>query len=152
MVLTSVPCYLFCRYRLRAKVDIENVAEELHCWQRYGGKLSEKASSIEEPEAGSVGWGGGVDRLGISASHGEPCGWQWFKDPRLDCLGFRGIFPSNTTRELCNPLLLCRVDVLHFIASQAFLLVKLFFFPSLQHLWLKLTKKQMNKITFYGEL
>lgn len=88
------------KYRLRAKVDIENVAEELHCWQRYGGKLSEKASSVEEPEAGSVGWGGGVDRLGMSASHGEPCGWQWFKDPRLDCLGFRGIFPSNSTPPL----------------------------------------------------
>ncbi|PRQ38959.1 putative glycine cleavage T-protein barrel [Rosa chinensis] len=85
------------KYRLRAKVDIENVADELDCWQRYGGKLSEKDSSVEEPEAASVGWGAGVDRLGMSTSRGEPCGWQWFKDPRLDCLGFRGIFPSNTT-------------------------------------------------------
>ncbi|KAL6182034.1 hypothetical protein ACLB2K_043457 [Fragaria x ananassa] len=88
------------KYRLRAKVDIENVAEELHCWQRFGAKLSENASSVEEPEAASVGWGAGVDRSGMSASRGEPFGWQWFKDPRLDCLGFRGIFPANTTPPL----------------------------------------------------
>ncbi|BBH03210.1 Glycine cleavage T-protein family [Prunus dulcis] len=74
------------RYRLRSKVDIENMAEELYCWQRFGGNLSEKSSSVEEPEAASVGWGAGVDPAGMSASHGGPLGWQWFKDPRLDCL------------------------------------------------------------------
>ncbi|KAI5328637.1 hypothetical protein L3X38_028034 [Prunus dulcis] len=88
------------KYRLRSKVDIENMAEELYCWQRFGGNLSEKSSSVEEPEAASVGWGAGVDPAGMSASHGGPLGWQWFKDPRLDCLGFRGIFPSNTTPPL----------------------------------------------------
>ncbi|KAK9921963.1 hypothetical protein M0R45_030455 [Rubus argutus] len=36
----------------------------------------------------------------MSASRGEPRGWQWFKDPRLDCLSFWGIFPSNTTPPL----------------------------------------------------
>lgn len=76
------------------------MAEEFSCWQRYGGNLSEKSSSAEEPEAASVGWGAGVDRSGMSASQGNNLGWQWFNDPRLDCLGFRGIFPSNTIREL----------------------------------------------------
>jgi folate-binding protein YgfZ len=85
----------FKKYRLRSKVEIENVVEEYSCWQRYGGKLSEKSSSTEEPEAASVGWGAAVDRSGESASRGGNCGWQWFKDPRLDSLGFRGIFPSN---------------------------------------------------------
>lgn len=91
---------------MRSKVDIENMAEELYCWQRFGGNLSEKSFSVEEPEAAGVGWGAGVDPAGMSASHGGPLGWQWFKDPRLDCLGFRGIFPSNTTREF---LTLCYI-------------------------------------------
>lgn len=80
-------------------MDIESAAHEFSCWQRYGGNLSEKMSCIEEPEAAGVGYGGAVDRSGMSASHGNDLGWQWYKDPRLDCLGFRGIFPSNTTRE-----------------------------------------------------
>lgn len=90
----------FKKYRLRSKVDIENVAEEFSCWQRYGGKVSEKSSFVEEPEAASVGWGASVDCSGVSASRGNDLGWQWFKDPRLDCLGFRGIFPSNTIPPL----------------------------------------------------
>ncbi|KAI3987557.1 hypothetical protein MKX01_003243 [Papaver californicum] len=31
---------------------------------------------------------------------GNSSGWQWYKDPRLDSLGFRGIFPSNTMSPL----------------------------------------------------
>ncbi|MBA0708206.1 hypothetical protein Golax_020180 [Gossypium laxum] len=88
------------KYRLRSKVDIENVAEDFYCWQRYGRSLSEKTPSVEEPVAASVGWRGDDDRSGNSASHGNDVGWQWFKDPRLDCLGFRGIFPSGTTPPL----------------------------------------------------
>nr|DAD45843.1 TPA_asm: hypothetical protein HUJ06_004073 [Nelumbo nucifera] len=38
--------------------------------------------------------------LGISASKANDLGWQWFKDPKLKCLGFRGIFPSNTIRDI----------------------------------------------------
>ncbi|GKU95461.1 hypothetical protein SLEP1_g8817 [Rubroshorea leprosula] len=91
---------IFKRYRLRSKVEIDNVAEDFSCWQCYGGKLSEKSSVAEEPEAASVGWGAGVDRSGESASHGSTPGWHWHKDPRLDCLGFRGIFPSGTTPPL----------------------------------------------------
>ena len=87
-----------CRYRLRSKVDIDNVGKEFYCWQRYGGNLSDN-SSTEEPEAASVGWGGNVDRSAVSSSRGTEGGWEWFKDPRLDCLGFRGIFPSDSTRE-----------------------------------------------------
>lgn len=88
------------KYRLRSKVEIENAAEEFSCWQRYGGNLTEKLSSVEEPEAAGVGYGGTVDRSGISASRGNNLGWQWYMDPRLECLGFRGIFPSNTTPPL----------------------------------------------------
>ncbi|XP_022152810.1 putative transferase At4g12130, mitochondrial [Momordica charantia] len=88
------------KYRLRSKVDIENVAEDFSCWQRFGKNLSRKASSAEEPEAASVGWGAGVDPAAMSSSRGEDTGWQWFQDPRLECLGFRGIFPSNETPPL----------------------------------------------------
>ncbi|KAK3038485.1 hypothetical protein RJ639_029783 [Escallonia herrerae] len=88
------------KYRLRSKVDIESAAGEFSCWQRFGRNLSEKSSSEEEPEAASVGWGGGVDRSGISASQGSGLGWQWYNDPRLDCLGFRGIFPSTAIPPL----------------------------------------------------
>lgn len=98
----------FCRYRLRSKVEIENVAEDFSCWQRYGGKLSKNISSTEEPDAAAVGWGMGVDRAGMWASSCNDVGWQWFKDPRLDCLGFRGIFKSSRIRELSKPLLLQR--------------------------------------------
>lgn len=87
------------RYRLRSKVDIDNVGKEFYCWQRYGGNLSDN-SSTEEPEAASVGWGGNVDLSAVSSSRGTEGGWEWFKDPRLDCLGFRGIFPSDSTPPL----------------------------------------------------
>ncbi|KAJ0097827.1 hypothetical protein Patl1_29249 [Pistacia atlantica] len=33
----------------------------------------------------------------MSASCGSSDGWLWFKDPRLDCLGCREIFPSGIT-------------------------------------------------------
>ncbi|PNX90457.1 transferase CAF17 mitochondrial-like, partial [Trifolium pratense] len=62
---------------------------------RYDFGPSEHSSDVEEPEAASVGWGAGEDGAAISSSHGGNLGWQWFKDPRLACLGFRGIFPSN---------------------------------------------------------
>lgn len=93
------PSSFYFRYRLRSKVDIENVAEDFSCWQRYGKNISEKSSFVEEPEATAVGWGGGVDHSGMATARGNNHGWQWFKDPRLDFLGYRGIFPSNTTRK-----------------------------------------------------
>ncbi|XP_050228092.1 putative transferase At4g12130, mitochondrial [Mercurialis annua] len=92
--------HTFKRYRLRSKVEIENLSEEFSCWQRFGGSLVEKSKVTEEPDAGSVGWGSGVDRVAMSSAQGNGNGWQWFKDPRLHCLGFRGIFPSNTTPPL----------------------------------------------------
>lgn len=86
---------------MRSKVDIESVAEDFSCWQRFGWNLGEKSSSAKEPEAASVGWGGSVDHSGVASSCGNKHGWQWHKDPRLDCLGFRGIFPSDATRKFC---------------------------------------------------
>ncbi|KAL5168142.1 putative transferase, mitochondrial [Glycine soja] len=88
------------KYRLRSKVEIDDVSSDFSCWQRYGAGLSEKSSQVEEPEAASVGWAAGVDRTAMSSSQGSDQGWQWFKDPRLVCLGFRGIFPSNITPPL----------------------------------------------------
>ncbi|CAI8597707.1 unnamed protein product [Vicia faba] len=85
----------FTKYRLRSKVEIDNVAGEFSCWQRYGSGPPENSSDVEEPEAASVGWGAGEDGTAMSSSRGGNLGWQWFKDPRLACLGFRGIFPSN---------------------------------------------------------
>ncbi|XP_071692383.1 putative transferase At4g12130, mitochondrial [Rutidosis leptorrhynchoides] len=88
------------KYRLRSKVDIENVGEELCCWQRFGSdhhKKTPSSSSVEDPEGATVGWGGAMDHTGSSSSQGNSIGWQWHQDPRLDCLGSRGIFPSNTT-------------------------------------------------------
>eukprot|EP00257_Ricinus_communis_P013424 XP_015570853.1 putative transferase At4g12130, mitochondrial [Ricinus communis] len=92
--------HTFQRYRLRSKVEIENVAGEFSCWQRFGGNLTETSKVVDESEADSVGWGSGVDRAARSSAQGDGHGWQWFKDPRLDCLGFRGIFPSNQTPPL----------------------------------------------------
>ncbi|XP_009593142.1 putative transferase At4g12130, mitochondrial [Nicotiana tomentosiformis] len=86
------------KYRLRSKVDIESMADDFCCWQRFGQNLAQKSS--EEPEAASLGWGGGFDRSGQSSAQGNNRGWLWYRDPRLDCLGFRGIFPSNITPPL----------------------------------------------------
>ncbi|KAK9147898.1 hypothetical protein Scep_006655 [Stephania cephalantha] len=80
-------------------VEIENMSEQLSCWQRFGAGLSEKSASMEEPEATAVG-GGGVDRAGVESSKTNSLGWRWNKDPRLEILGFRGIFPSDTTPPL----------------------------------------------------
>lgn len=90
----------FNKYRLRSKVKIENMAKDFSCWQRFGGSISGNVKSTEEPEASSVGYGASADGAGISASQGNSHGYQWHKDPRLDILGFRGIFPSNTTPPL----------------------------------------------------
>ncbi|GAB2274105.1 hypothetical protein Dimus_008876 [Dionaea muscipula] len=89
------------RYRLRSKVEIESADKEFNCWQRYGGELSDKSSSNEEePDAAAVGWGATVDQYAMSSSQGNGEGWRWFKDPRLHSLGFRGIFPFNSTPPL----------------------------------------------------
>ncbi|CAJ1928300.1 unnamed protein product [Sphenostylis stenocarpa] len=90
----------FNKFRLRSKVEIDDVSSDFSCWQRYGAGILEKSSEVEEPEAASVGWGAGLDSTAMSSSHGSDGGWQWFKDPRLACLGFRGIFPSNITPPL----------------------------------------------------
>lgn len=75
------------------------MAEEFSCWQRYGGNLSNKASAPEEPDASSIGWGAGTDVVAMSSTQGTDQGWRWFKDPRIDLLGYRGIFPSNSERK-----------------------------------------------------
>ncbi|XP_031097993.1 putative transferase At4g12130, mitochondrial [Ipomoea triloba] len=80
------------KYRLRSKVDIENLSGDFCCWQRFGKNL-EKSS--EEPEADTVGWGARADHSSESSARGNSQGWLWHRDPRLYCLGFRGIFPSN---------------------------------------------------------
>ncbi|KAL8166167.1 hypothetical protein V2J09_007666 [Rumex salicifolius] len=88
------------KYRLRSKVEIENLGQEYHCWQHYGGKVSDNASSAEEPGAANVGWGGNTGEAAASSALGNDDGWQWHRDPRLSCLGFRGVFPSNSTPPL----------------------------------------------------
>nr|XP_043623141.1 putative transferase At4g12130, mitochondrial [Erigeron canadensis]XP_043623143.1 putative transferase At4g12130, mitochondrial [Erigeron canadensis]XP_043623144.1 putative transferase At4g12130, mitochondrial [Erigeron canadensis] len=86
----------FKKFSVRSKVDYEHVGEEFNCWQRFGVDHHKKTpSAVEDPEGANVGWGGGIN--GSSSSQGNNVGWQWHKDPRLDCLGFRGIFPSNST-------------------------------------------------------
>nr|XP_043606362.1 putative transferase At4g12130, mitochondrial [Erigeron canadensis] len=88
----------FNKFSVRSKVHYEHVGEEFSCWQRFGVDRHKKTPlSVEDPEGANVGWGGGIDLTGSSSSQGNNVGWQWHKDPRLDCLGFRGIFPSNST-------------------------------------------------------
>lgn len=53
----------------------------------------------DDTEANSVGWGGTVDMSGVPAPYTNADGWQWKNDPRLPCLGYRGIFPSDSTRK-----------------------------------------------------
>ncbi|KAI3867693.1 hypothetical protein MKW92_051798 [Papaver armeniacum] len=86
----------FHKFRLRSNVDIENISEEFSCWQCFGKNLSTSSDSKEEPEASALGWGSGIYKASQSSTEGNSSGWQWYNDPRLDSLGFRGIFPSNT--------------------------------------------------------
>ncbi|KAL6861559.1 hypothetical protein ACP4OV_017259 [Aristida adscensionis] len=90
----------FKRYRLRSKVDIDNVSDDFACWQRFGHDVVHTEPATQEPEAQSIGWGQGTDHAAESAAQGNGHGWQWFKDPRLDCLGYRGIFPADTIPPL----------------------------------------------------
>nr|ACG26554.1 aminomethyltransferase [Zea mays] len=90
----------FKRYRLRSKVEIDNVSENFACWQRFGHDVVHTEPSTQEPEAQSIGWGQGVDHAGESAAQGNDHSWQWLKDPRLDYLGYRGIFPADTIPPL----------------------------------------------------
>ncbi|CAJ2651947.1 unnamed protein product [Trifolium pratense] len=62
----------FTKYRLRSKVEIDNVASEFSCWQRYGSGPSANSSDVEEPEAASVGWGAGEDGAAMSSSSEAP--------------------------------------------------------------------------------
>uniref|UniRef100_A0A0D9WLH5 CAF17 C-terminal domain-containing protein n=1 Tax=Leersia perrieri TaxID=77586 RepID=A0A0D9WLH5_9ORYZ len=93
----------FKRYRLRSKVEIDNVSKDFLCWQRFGHNVEHTGPSTQEPEAQSIGWGQGVDHAAESAAQGNGHGWEWFKDPRLDCLGYRGIFPADTIRNSSVP-------------------------------------------------
>ncbi|KAG8094002.1 hypothetical protein GUJ93_ZPchr0012g20261 [Zizania palustris] len=90
----------FKRYRLRSKVEIDNVSKDFLCWQRFGRNVEQTGPSTWEPEAQSIGWGQSVDHAAESAAQGLCHGWEWFKDPRLDCLGYRGIFPADTMPPL----------------------------------------------------
>lgn len=90
----------FKRYRLRSKVEIDNVSEEFLCWQRFGSDVAHAGPSTQEPEAQSIGWGQGSDHAAESSAQGNGHGWQWLKDPRLDILGYRGIFPADTIPPL----------------------------------------------------
>ncbi|KAK3128309.1 hypothetical protein QOZ80_6BG0459720 [Eleusine coracana subsp. coracana] len=90
----------FKRYRLRSKVEIDNGSEDFACWQRFGRDVVHTEPSTQEPEAQSIGWGQGTDHAAESAAQGNGHGWQWLKDPRLDCLGYRGIFPADTIPPL----------------------------------------------------
>uniref|UniRef100_R7VZI8 CAF17 C-terminal domain-containing protein n=1 Tax=Aegilops tauschii TaxID=37682 RepID=R7VZI8_AEGTA len=88
------------KYRLRSKVEIDNVSEEFLCWQRFGNDVAHAGPSTQEPEAQSIGWGQGSDHAAESSAQGNGHGWQWLKDPRLDILGYRGIFPADTIPPL----------------------------------------------------
>lgn len=100
---------------MRSKVEIESLADDFSCWQRFGHDIETKSSPAEEPEAKSVGWGGTVDPSGMVSSHGNMCGWQWNKDPRLECLGLRGVFASDTTRKSFIRLPLCSINLFLYI-------------------------------------
>lgn len=88
------------KYRLRAKVEIEDVSKDMATWQRFGHSLVDDSDAAKDVEAKSIGWGGGVDFAGHTAAQSNGHGWRWFRDPRLASLGLRGIFPSDTVPPL----------------------------------------------------
>lgn len=88
-----------CRYRLRAKVEIQDASKDMAAWQRFGGALVHESGVSKDADTEGIGWGGGNDLSGCAAAQGCIHGWKWFRDPRLVSLGFRGIFPSDSLRK-----------------------------------------------------
>ncbi|EFJ15747.1 hypothetical protein SELMODRAFT_118206 [Selaginella moellendorffii] len=85
------------RHKLRAKISFSDMSKELAVWQRFGGALE-----CEGDNEGSVGWGAGRDVAGNTSASSNVQGWRWHKDPRTGCLGFRGIFPVESTPPLID--------------------------------------------------
>ncbi|GBG88200.1 hypothetical protein CBR_g46688 [Chara braunii] len=86
------------KYRLRAKVGIEDVSDDFAVWASFGGKLKSVGGSGADDDkkiAGSIGWGAEVDAAGVASAKATATGWTWVRDPRLGSLGFRGIFPAK---------------------------------------------------------
>ena len=81
MTFRCISCLVTCqpfpvfRYRLRSKVEIDNVSENFACWQRFGRNLVHTEPSTQEPEAQSIGWGQGVDHAGETAAQANGHGW-----------------------------------------------------------------------------
>ncbi|KAH9615027.1 hypothetical protein KSS87_022093 [Heliosperma pusillum] len=103
-----VECFCARVVHVRIFPPFENCARHttVHLDSNIGDTFSfplpaaSKTLRLEEPESAGVGWGGNVGSSAMSSSQGSEGGWQWFKNPRLDCLGFRGIFPSGTPPPL----------------------------------------------------
>ncbi|XP_057866699.1 putative transferase At4g12130, mitochondrial isoform X2 [Cryptomeria japonica] len=88
------------KYRLRAKVEIQDASKDMAAWQRFGGALVHESGVNKDAETEGIGWGGGNDLSGCAAAQGCIQSCKWFRDPRLASLGFRGIFPSDSLPPL----------------------------------------------------
>lgn len=88
------------KYRLRAKVEIQDVSKDIATWQCFGHSLVDDSDADKDAGAKSIGWGGGADFAGRAAAQSNGHGWRWFRDPRLASLGLRGLFPSDTVPPL----------------------------------------------------
>lgn len=88
------------KYRLRAKVEIQDVSKDMAAWQRFGRSLVDDSDVDKDAGAKSIGWGGGADFAGRAAAQSNGQGWRWFRDPRLASMGLRGLFPSDTVPPL----------------------------------------------------
>lgn len=88
------------KYKLRAKVDFEDISKDLSVWQRYGGSLVHGSIDNGDTEVQNVGWGAASDPAAQASIEGNNKGYHWLKDPRLGSLGFRGIFPSDSIPPL----------------------------------------------------
>lgn len=84
---------------MRAKVDMQDISQDLAVWQHFGGVLAEKPKESSKVESGSMGYGGSEDDNANAAAQTDAGGFRWFKDPRLSALGMRGLFPQNTPRK-----------------------------------------------------
>ncbi len=88
---------------MRAKVDVQDISQDLATWQHFGGNLAENPEEPSKVESGPIGWGGRTEESAQSSAEANSGGWRWFKDPRLGTLGMRGLFPSNTLRGSSCP-------------------------------------------------
>jgi folate-binding protein YgfZ len=85
---------LLKRYRLREKIEIDDVSEDWQVWTRFPGQEEEEEEEKRETNSSQQFLQNGNLQKIVPSS--------WPADPRLPSLGFRTLFPTTSTTHSTN--------------------------------------------------